>query len=131
MGAYIGNRARMHQGRITAGGVIIAAACCAFASQALARLQVAPQSIQAIEALESGPMDPSDPTSQLAAADGYWLMIKPLTRGRHILVIGANYGASAAAYGGMNQNFEYVLDVGGSILLGGVKRKGVEGVKRT
>jgi hypothetical protein len=63
-------------------------------------------------------LDAGDPTSQLAAADGFWLMIKPLPRGRHTLVIGANYGAPGTAYGDMNQNFEYVLDVGGKALLG-------------
>jgi hypothetical protein len=62
-------------------------------------------------------LDQEDPRSRLAAADGYWLMIKPLSRGRHTLVVGANYGASHAAYGDMNQNFEYVLDVGGKALM--------------
>ncbi len=51
--------------------------------------------------------------SLLAAADGYWLMLKPLPRGRHTLVIGANYGAPDSAHGMMRQNFEYQLDVGG------------------
>lgn len=48
-----------------------------------------------------------------AAADGYWLMLKPLSRGRHTLTIGANYGAPHEDYGHMLQNFEYVLDIGG------------------
>lgn len=63
------------------------------------------------------PMDPDDPSSPLGAADGYWLMIKPLSRGPHSLVVGANYGESDVAYGGMNQNFEYVLHVGGRTTL--------------
>lgn len=62
-------------------------------------------------------MDPDDPDSRLAAADGYWLMIKPLPRGQHTLVVGANYGAPGEPFGDMNQNFEYVLDVGGKALL--------------
>lgn len=62
-------------------------------------------------------MDPDDPGSRLGAADGYWLMLKPLPRGRHTLVIGANYGDTGVGYGGMRQNFEYVLDVGGGVLL--------------
>jgi hypothetical protein len=63
------------------------------------------------------PMDPDDPASLLAAADGYWLMIRPLSRGRHTLVVGANYGDSEEDYAGMHQNFEYVLDVGGPVTL--------------
>lgn len=64
------------------------------------------------------PMDPQAERPLLGAADGYWLMIKPLAPGRHTLVIGANYGDdSDEAYGGMNQNFEYVLDVGGKTTL--------------
>lgn len=63
------------------------------------------------------PMDPDDPASRLGAADGYWLMIKPLPRGVHTLVVGANYNESDQAYGGMDQNFEYVLHVGGKSLL--------------
>ena len=59
------------------------------------------------------PMDPDDPESPLGASDGYWLMIKPLPRGLHTLVVGANYNETGEAYGGMNQNFEYVLHVGG------------------
>lgn len=58
-------------------------------------------------------MDPDDDTSRLAAADGYWLMIKPLSRGRHTIRVGANYGALGdEAYGHMQQSFEYVLHVG-------------------
>ncbi|GAB3347340.1 hypothetical protein [Lysobacter tyrosinilyticus] len=50
-----------------------------------------------------------------AASDGYWLMLKPLSPGRHVVNIGANYGASGkGSYGHMQQNFEYVIDVGGA-----------------
>ena len=62
-------------------------------------------------------LDPADATSALAAADGYWLMLKPLPRGRHTLVVGANYGDTGASHGGMHQNFEYVLEVGGALTL--------------
>ena len=42
-------------------------------------------------------------------------MLKPLAPGRHTVSIGANYGASNGdGYGDMQQNFEYVLDVGGA-----------------
>ncbi|MCD9030225.1 hypothetical protein LDO32_00550 [Luteimonas sp. Y-2-2-4F] len=53
----------------------------------------------------------------LAASDGYWLMLAPLPRGRHRLMVGANYGAPDSPYGRMQQHFEYVLDVGGPILV--------------
>ena len=62
--------------------------------------------------------DPEDASSPLAAADGYWLMLKPLPRGHHTISVGANYGAPGQAYGNMVQNFEYELDVGGRTLLG-------------
>lgn len=58
-------------------------------------------------------LGPHDATSRLAAADGYWLMIKPLSRGRHTIQVGANYGApDTESYGHMQQTFEYVLHVG-------------------
>lgn len=63
-------------------------------------------------------LDPDDASSPLAAADGYWLMLKPLSRGHHTLSVGANYGATGEAYGQMTQNFEYELNVGGRVLLG-------------
>jgi hypothetical protein len=48
-----------------------------------------------------------------AAADGYWLLLPPLSPGRHVLSIGANYDAPGdTTYGDMVQNFEYTLDVG-------------------
>lgn len=52
-----------------------------------------------------------------AAADGYWLMLEPLSPGSHTLSIGANYGAPDEDYGHMQQNFEYVLHVGGRSIL--------------
>lgn len=59
-------------------------------------------------------MDPDDDSSTLAAADGYWLLIKPLPRGRHTLSVGANYDTrQGGAYSGMQQTFDYVLHVGG------------------
>ncbi len=64
------------------------------------------------------PMNPEDRLSALAAADGYWLMLRPLSRGRHTLAVGANYHSPGEAYGEMHQNFEYELDVGGSTSLG-------------
>ena len=62
-------------------------------------------------------MDPDDESSRLAAADGYWLMLKPLARGRHTISVGANYGSPDSPAGEMQQSFEYELDVGGEALL--------------
>lgn len=59
------------------------------------------------------PLEEGDETSPRTAADGYWLLIKPLPPGRHTLSIGANYSADGDGYGHMVQNFEYVLHVGG------------------
>lgn len=60
------------------------------------------------------PLLADDPDSQLTAADGYWLLLKPLPPGRHTLTVGANYAAERSnGYGRMVQNFEYVLYVGG------------------
>lgn len=62
--------------------------------------------------------DPEDETSMWMAADGYWLMLKPLPRGRHTISVGANYGAPGdEGYGSFQQTFEYQLDVGGHTLL--------------
>lgn len=59
-------------------------------------------------------MDADDADSRLAAADGYWVMLKPLSPGRHTLSVGANYGVpEGGAYSRMRQSFEYVLHVGG------------------
>jgi hypothetical protein len=58
-------------------------------------------------------MDVDEASAQSAAADGYWLLLKPLPPGRHTISIGANYGAADSSYGHMLQNFEYLLDVGG------------------
>lgn len=56
----------------------------------------------------------ADASIPRGASDGYWLLIAPLKPGRHTLVVGANYGASGGKdYGGMVQNFEYELHVGG------------------
>lgn len=54
----------------------------------------------------------------LAAADGYWVMLKPLPPGRHTLVVAANYGGTGdGGYANLRQNFEYVLHVGAPVLI--------------
>jgi hypothetical protein len=59
------------------------------------------------------PLVAEDEESPSTAADGYWLLLKPLPLGRHTIAVGANYAADEAGYGQMVQNFEYVLYVGG------------------
>ncbi|WP_457097628.1 hypothetical protein [Lysobacter sp. P5_B9] len=59
------------------------------------------------------PLRADDEESPSTAADGYWLLIKPLPPGIHTLTVGANYAADEDGYGRMVQNFEYVLHVGG------------------
>jgi len=59
------------------------------------------------------PLVAGDEESASTAADGYWLMLKPLPPGRHTLTIGANYASDESGYGQMVQNFEYLLHVGG------------------
>lgn len=49
----------------------------------------------------------------LAASDGYWLLLPPLSKGRHTISVGANYGKPGVAYGRMVQSFEYELWIGG------------------
>lgn len=51
----------------------------------------------------------------VAASDGYWLLLPPLSPGRHTIAIGANYANpdQEEGYGDMLQNFEYVLEIGG------------------
>ncbi|MBB1059541.1 hypothetical protein [Marilutibacter spongiae] len=73
----------------------------------------------------NGAGDAGKRPGRLAAADGYWLLIRPLAPGRHTIVVGANYGVDAdRSYGNMVQNFEYVLDVGGSVNTASRQRHG-------
>lgn len=44
-----------------------------------------------------------------SATDGYWLQLKPLAPGRHILKFGGRYNHSSADYGRMVQDIEYEL----------------------
>jgi len=46
-----------------------------------------------------------------AATDGYWLLVQPLSKGRHILKFGGKYNRSSSAYGRMLQDIEYELVV--------------------
>jgi hypothetical protein len=59
--------------------------------------------------------DAEDPSDQkiMAASDGYWLLVAPMSAGRHSIRVGANYGSREEAFGHMIQNFEYEIWVGG------------------
>lgn len=46
-----------------------------------------------------------------SATDGYWLLIKPLDKGRHVLKFGGRYNHSSSAFGRMVQDIEYELIV--------------------
>ena len=46
-----------------------------------------------------------------SATDGYWIMLKPLSRGRHSLKFSARYGRENGAFGKMAQDIEYTLIV--------------------
>ncbi|MGH8491912.1 MAG: hypothetical protein ACRERR_02220 [Moraxellaceae bacterium] len=46
-----------------------------------------------------------------SATDGYWLYIKPLPQGRHVLKFGGKYNRNSGDYGRMLQDIEYVLQV--------------------
>ena len=48
-----------------------------------------------------------------SATDGYWLMLAPLADGHHLIRINVRYEHRGAAYGDMEQVFDYELDVGG------------------
>lgn len=46
-----------------------------------------------------------------AATDGYWLLLNPLPKGRHVLKFGGRYNRSSTAYGRSLQDIEYRLNV--------------------
>jgi len=46
-----------------------------------------------------------------AATDGYWLMLKPLSKGKHKLKFSAQYNRVNGAFGQMAQDIEYEIDV--------------------
>ncbi|HEX7965515.1 MAG TPA: hypothetical protein VF651_07335 [Gammaproteobacteria bacterium] len=46
-----------------------------------------------------------------SATDGFWLMLKPLSKGRHLIKFGGRYNSSTPDYGHMIQDIEYELTV--------------------
>jgi len=45
-----------------------------------------------------------------SATDGYWVMLRPLSPGRHTLSFRAEYNRPGASYGAMIQDIEYTID---------------------
>jgi len=48
-----------------------------------------------------------------SATDGYWLMLPPLSKGKHVLRVHARYDNKGADLGDLEQRFDYELDIGG------------------
>jgi hypothetical protein len=46
-----------------------------------------------------------------SATDGYWLLVAPLAKGRHVLKFGGRYNRESDSYGKMVQDIEYELDI--------------------
>lgn len=46
-----------------------------------------------------------------SASDGFWIMLKPLSKGKHILKFNAMYGRKNGVYGKMAQDIEYELNI--------------------
>ncbi len=60
------------------------------------------------------PQEDGKNSGYVAASDGYWVLLPPLSPGRHTIMIGANYrNQDGESIDEMLQNFEYVLEVGG------------------
>ncbi|WP_217876929.1 hypothetical protein [Pseudoalteromonas shioyasakiensis] len=57
------------------------------------------------------PKEYNAPVVYPAAADGYWLMLRPLELGRHTIKFKAQYNRPNGAYGKMAQDIEYNLIV--------------------
>lgn len=57
------------------------------------------------------PKEYNPPNVYPAATDGYWVMLKPLSKGTHTLKFNAMYNRDKGAYGKMAQDIEYELVV--------------------
>ena len=66
---------------------------------------------ECFDALEMVPQEYQAPRIYPSATDGYWVMLKPLEKGRHTLKFQAMYNREGGAYGKMAQDIEYVLHV--------------------
>ncbi len=57
------------------------------------------------------PAEYNAPKRHPAASDGYWVMLKPLSKGTHHLKFSASYSREGAPFGEMVQDIEYLLHV--------------------
>lgn len=57
------------------------------------------------------PKEYNAPKRYPASSDGYWVMLKPLSKGTHHLKFSASYARPGKPYGEMAQDIEYVLHV--------------------
>ena len=57
------------------------------------------------------PKELNAPKVYPAASDGYWVMLKPLSKGKHFLSFKARYNREKGAYSQMAQDIEYELTV--------------------
>ncbi|ASJ73910.1 hypothetical protein [Granulosicoccus antarcticus] len=57
------------------------------------------------------PKEYEPPKVYPAATDGYWVMLKPLSKGKHTLKFQAVYDRQGGAYGRMAQDIEYELNI--------------------
>lgn len=66
---------------------------------------------QCFDLLGMIPREYGPPEIYPAATDGYWVMLKPLSKGKHTLKFRAIYGREEGAYGRTEQDIEYELIV--------------------
>lgn len=66
-------------------------------------------SVDCFDLMAKVPRDQNPPKLFPAATDGYWIMLKPLTKGTHILKFNAMYDREKGAYAKMAQDIEYEL----------------------
>jgi hypothetical protein len=57
------------------------------------------------------PKELNAPKVYPAASDGYWVMLKPLSKGKHFLSFKARYNRDKGAYSQMAQDIEYELTI--------------------
>lgn len=75
----------------------------------LARFRIASDKCFDIYARRAAALKPYDAFP--SATDGFWLLLKPLNPGRHVLKFGGRYNRQSTQYGRMVQDIEYVLHV--------------------
>ena len=66
---------------------------------------------QCFDLLGMLPREINPPRVYPAATDGYWLMLKPLPKGEHVLKFQAQYDKEKTPYGKMLQDIEYHLTI--------------------